>query len=211
MNGTNAARARYEAARTPEETEAVASELMAMPGAHLGNPIDYGAYLMGKLSGSWQTATTYVGHDDDAPLPDFNLDSDRGYAYRCWDYVRHPSSVPPSPHAGVPTDVDEPDQWRCAPSDIFTELSKLAGSLSPAAVAQRVRDLYGYAEPCTVPQRYKPADNIHHRSVYDPLKRLHHAYLPHPAPPGDCDDVDLQVSGQEMRDARLSPTGRTVP
>jgi hypothetical protein len=224
MPGSDSARARYEAARTQAETEAVATELMAMAGAHLGNPIDYGAYLMGKLSGTWVTATEYVGHDDAAPLPDFNLDSDRGYAYQCWDYIRHPSSTPPSPHpsntplpplALPPTDTIEPDQWRCAPSDIVTVYSQIAGPLSPSAVAQRVRDLYGYVEPCTVPQRYKPGDNIHHVSVYDPLKRLHHEYLPHPSmpPPGStgCDDVDLQVSDQEILDVMLSPTGRPVP
>ena len=161
----------------------------------------------------------YVANDDAAPLPDFNLDADRGYAYQCWDYIRHPSSSPPSGHPATPsqtpTESLEPDQWRCAPSDILTVYSQFAGPLSPPAVAQRVRDLYGYAEPCTVPQRYKAGDNIHHVSAYDPLKRLHHEYLPHPSmpPPGStgCDDVDLQVSDQEMLDVMLSPTGRTVP
>ena len=35
-----------------------------------------------------------------------------------------------------------------------------------------IRALYGYPEPCTVPQRFDPRDNPHHRSRYDPLKRL---------------------------------------
>ena len=59
-----------------------------MEGANLGDPLDYGAYLIGQLTGSWQTPTGVLRHDDwQHPLPDFNLDSDRGYAYQCWDYT----------------------------------------------------------------------------------------------------------------------------
>jgi Zinc dependent phospholipase C len=211
MPGTDAARTQFETATTPEQTEAVSSELLSMAGAHLGDPVDYGAYLMGQLTGSWTTPTSYVGNDDAHPLPDFNLDADRGYAYHCWDYVRHTPSIPPSPHAKVTTDTAEPDQWRCAPSDIRTELTKLAGTLTPDEIAARVRLLYGYAEPRTVPQRYNSGDNIHHRSRYDPLKHLYHEYLPHPPAGTAQPDVDLQVSAQEMSDVMLSPTGRPVP
>src|ERR1043165_7037035 len=52
LPGSAAARHRYEAARTPEETEAVSAELLTMPGQHLGDPIDYGVYLIGQLTGS---------------------------------------------------------------------------------------------------------------------------------------------------------------
>lgn len=37
---------------------------------------DYGVYLTGRLI------------DDQPTLPDFNLDSDRGYGYHCWDWSR---------------------------------------------------------------------------------------------------------------------------
>lgn len=211
LPGSNAARASYEAAHSPAETEAVSAALIPTAGQHLGDPIDYGAYLMGKLSGNWLpvssgTPATYVGHDDNNPLPDFNLDADRGYGHLCWDYVRHGSSVPGSPN--VPADMFEPDQWRCAPSEFFGAFTD--------ATRMTVRNMYGYAEPCTVPQRYKAGDNIHHRTRYDPLKKLYVQYLP-PAgpPPGEeplmgC-DVDLQVSEKEMMDVMLSPTGRPVP
>jgi hypothetical protein len=208
MPGSDAARARYEGAATPDQTEAVSAALLATAGANLGDPIDYGAYLMGHLTGTWTDPATYVGRDDGHRLPDFNLDADRGYAYQCWDYVRHAPSKPPAPSTDPASpDVIEPDQWRCAPSVFFDEFSKLAGV---ANVDQKVRDLYGYQEPCTVPQRYAAADNIHHRSAYDPLKHLQHEYLPHPSGPGSTCDGDLQVSDSEMRDAMMSPTGRTV-
>jgi len=204
LPGSDTARRRFEAARTPEETEAVSAELLTMPGQHLGDPIDYGVYLIGQLTGSWQNAG-YVANDHAAPLPDFNLDSDRGYAYQCWDYLRHAESKPPAPQTTL--DQTWPDQWLCAPMSKFPEVA--AGN-DPTATAQ-VRDLYGYPEPCTVPQQYQPTDNPHHRSRYDPLKRLMHHYLPRagetPAPPG-CGKLDVQVSEAEMRAAGMSTTGR---
>jgi Zinc dependent phospholipase C len=216
MKGTDQARAEYEAARTPQQTEAASSELLAMTDANLGDPINYGAYLMGQLTGTWTSPTVYAGHDDARPLPDFNLDADRGYAYQCWDYVRHTPSIPPTPRPAPATDAAEPDQWRCAPSDIRTELSQLGGPLTADELAAKVRLLYNYAEPFNVPQRYNSGDNVHHRSRYDPLKRLEHEYLPHPPvdpapPPGGGCDIDLQVSQREMLDAMSSPTGRPIP
>ncbi len=92
--GSDAARRRFEDARSAAETEAVSAELLTMAGQHLGDPIDYGAYLIGQLTGTWQSAAGYVANDWQHPLPDFNLDADRGYAYQCWDYLRHPPSEP---------------------------------------------------------------------------------------------------------------------
>jgi hypothetical protein len=207
LSGTDAARHRYETARTPEETEAVSAELLPTSGQHLGDPIDYGAYLIGQLTGVWKSPNEYVAHDDAAPLPDFNLDADRGYAYQCWDYLRHAESKPPLP----PTEFEKkwPDQWLCAP--------QIAMFLSPPAGAEhdelvdRIWELYGYAEPYTVPQKYDAKDNPRHRSRYDPLKLLAHHYLPRagepPLPPG-WNNLDLQVSITEMRTAGMSTTGR---
>ena len=209
MPGTDAARRRFEDATTALETEAVAAELMPMVGANLGDPIDYGAYLMGQLTGHWRTrrGTTVYVPNDGGRLPDFNLDSDRGYAYQCWDYDRHASSVPPAGH--LARDLAWPDQWRCAPQ-LQTLLTKIGGK-TDEVIAAEIRDLYGYNEPLTVPQRYDPADNPHHRSNYDPLKRLAHHYLPRagiaPRPAG-WDGSDLQVTEAEMRAAGMSTTGR---
>lgn len=206
MQGSDAARHRYEAARTPEETETASSELLATPGRHLGDPIDYGAYLIGHLTGSWLSDTEYVANDADAPLPDFNLDADRGYAYQCWDYLRHAPSVPPSPRSDL--DRTWPDQWQCAPQ-VASLLSTLAGG-DPHQLTERIRDWYGYAEPLTVPARYDGADNPHHRTRHDPLKRLAHTYPPRPGepPPPAPVNLDLQVSVAEMREAGMSTTGR---
>jgi hypothetical protein len=207
LGGSDTARKRYEAARSPEETEAISAELLSTPGQHLGDPLDYGAYLIGQLTGNWQSDTEYVAHDDAAPLPDFNLDSDRGYAYQCWDYRRHAPSTPPSPRSEL--DQTWPDQWLCAPQ-IKDFLSVLAGA-DPKMLTKRIRDWYGYAEPSTVPQKYTSADNPHHRSRYDPLKIIAHGYLPRPGNPPLpplSDDVDLQVSVAQMRDAGMSTTGR---
>jgi hypothetical protein len=207
--GSDAARQRFESATTPAETEAVSSELLATAGEHMGDPLDYGAYLMGWLTGSWQGAG-YLARDWQRPLPDFNLDSDRGYAYQCWDYTRHASSVPPGAH--LPNDTAWPDQWRCAPR-IETVLSKLTGR-TEAELNATILALYGYNEPLNVPQRYEPEDNAHHRSHYDPLKHLAHHYLRQvgfPPPSYGWDGSDLQVTAAEMRAAGMSPTGRKVP
>lgn len=212
MPGSDAARKRFEAAKTPEETEAVSAELLTMAGAHLGDPIDYGAYLIGQLTGDWVVKDgkkQYVAHDAAAPLPDYNLDSDRGYAYQCWDYDRHPPSRPPAPWPGF--DTDWPNQWGCVPQ-IESLLSKALGR-PRSEIEADIRDWYGYDEPCTVPQRYDPADNPHHRSRYDPLKRLAHHYLPREGDVAhvDCGGIDLQVSEAEMRAVGMSPTGRLIP
>ncbi len=197
MPGSDTARTRYEQAASPAETEKVSVNLIPS-GAHLGDAVDYGAYLIGRLT----------GHDAADPLPDFNLDGDRGYAYRCWDYLRHPPSIPPSPQ----TDNDKlfPDQWRCMPQ-VPTFLS--SGQTPEQAREQQklIYERHGYQEPYTVPELYDPADNPHHRSAFDPLKRIAHQYIVGDSlAPGGCDDIDLQVSEQEMKDGGMSPTGRTV-
>jgi len=198
MPGSDAPRIKFEQAATPAQTESVSASLMPVPGAHLGDPVDYGAYLIGQLT----------GHDAAKPLPDFNLEADRGYAFHCWDYMRHAPSIPPSPRCDK--DRDYPDQWRCVPQ-IPTFLS---GNQPPEQIRQQQRLIYerhGYQEPYTVPERYDPADNPHHRSTYDPLKRIAHRYITGDSPvSGGRDEIDLQVSEQEIKDVGMSPTGRMV-
>jgi hypothetical protein len=156
----------------------------------LGDPIDYGVYLIGQLT----------GHDDDHPLPDFNLDSDRGYGYHCWDYLRHEKCEPPAPRSDL--DRTYPDQWRCVPKiyDWWT-------SMPP----ETVLEWYGYSEPLTVPALYNPQDNPHHLSFHDPLKRLAHRYLNGSSiPPYTVDDLDLWVKDGEILEVGMSPTGRKL-
>lgn len=54
----------------------------------LGAPPDYTAYVI-----HWLT------RDDPGKIPNFNLDSDRGYGYKCWDWVRS-DSVDAAPMIG---------------------------------------------------------------------------------------------------------------
>lgn len=211
MSGLDTARHQFESAATPAESEAASAELLPMAGANLGDPIDYGAYLVGQLTGRMTTDANgmpvYAPNDAAAPLPDFNLDADRGYAYQCWDYLRHATSVPPA--GRTPLDTDWPDQWRCAPQ--MTTFLAQAVPTPGVDRAARVRDWYGYQEPLTVPQRYAAGDNPHHASIYDPLQRIAHAYLPPTgALPTGWDGSDLQVTDDEMRAARMSPTGRRI-
>ena len=83
MVGDNGARAELEKAGSPAETEAVLDGRLPL-NQHLGAPIDYGLYLVGRMADE-------VGNADFG-VPDFNLDSDRGYAWHCWDWDR--SDIP---------------------------------------------------------------------------------------------------------------------
>ncbi|GAA1956534.1 hypothetical protein [Microbacterium deminutum] len=75
------ARSAYEVALSPAMTDAVNELLIGRDGATdhspLGDAIPFAAYLIGR-----------VLDKDERPVPDFNLDADRGYGYRCWDWIR---------------------------------------------------------------------------------------------------------------------------
>lgn len=76
-----AERAEYEQAPTPAHTDAANERLIGRePGTDhspLGDPVQFCGYLMGQVV---SPAYTYTA--------DFNLDADRGYGYRCWDWIR---------------------------------------------------------------------------------------------------------------------------
>jgi hypothetical protein len=74
-------RAFYEEAPSPAHTDALNERLIGRDAgtdhSPLGDPVQFSAYLMGRiLSPEYDYAT------------DFNLDADRGYGYRCWDWIR---------------------------------------------------------------------------------------------------------------------------
>ena len=77
--GDNAFRLALEAAKDPAETEKANAVLSDHK--HLGDPADYSAYVIAKLT------------RDTVHYPDFNLDADRGYGYLCWDWQRDPSTT----------------------------------------------------------------------------------------------------------------------
>jgi hypothetical protein len=78
--GVDAARIAFEDASSPQETE-IACDAHLPFGRHLGDPVDYGVYLIGRLISNSRST------------PDFNLDSDRGYGYHCWDWNRKPVPI----------------------------------------------------------------------------------------------------------------------
>jgi hypothetical protein len=75
--GSAGARAKFEASQNEVETIKLAAQLLPH-GEHLGDPVDYTAYVIAQLTRDIDPAT----------LANFNLDSDRGYAYLCWDWTR---------------------------------------------------------------------------------------------------------------------------
>jgi hypothetical protein len=81
--GHDATRHELEKADSPAKTEDVLDARLPAD-QHLGGPVDYGLYLVGRMAAD-------VGRSEFG-VPDFNLDSDRGYAWRTWDWDR--SSVP---------------------------------------------------------------------------------------------------------------------
>lgn len=94
IKGDAHARADLSNAGSPEETYGFLEKYLPMD-QHLGAPIDFNMYLVAKMSA-----------DRGQPLSveDYNLDSDRGYAWHCWDWDRH---APESKTGGDRND------WEC--------------------------------------------------------------------------------------------------
>ena len=180
-----------------------------LPGANLGDPIDYGAYLIGQLTGSWQSATAATCANDGAARCRTSTSTrTAGYAYQCWDYTRHASSMPPGGHLRLDADVAGPVAVRAADDDAPLETRR---QVDQDGWRTRSATCTATTSRCNVPQRYDAGDNPHHRSRYDPLKRLAHHYLPRAGlglPPRLGQAATSQVSEAEMRAAGMSPTGR---
>jgi hypothetical protein len=73
-------RSLYEIAPSPAHTDALNERLIGRTPekdhSPLGDPIQFCGYLMGRILSK-----------EGYPV-DFNLDADRGYGYRCWDWIR---------------------------------------------------------------------------------------------------------------------------
>ncbi|MGW2638581.1 zinc dependent phospholipase C family protein [Streptomyces sp. NPDC001348] len=82
--GSAAARGSFESAKSEKET--LRHQQTHLPkNETLGGPIDFTGYVVAKLT-----------RDNPGVIPNFNLDSDRGYAYLCWDWVRqHDATAAP--------------------------------------------------------------------------------------------------------------------
>ena len=127
-----AERAEYEQAPTPAHTDAVNERLIGrQPGTDhspLGDPVQFCGYLMGQ-----------VVSPDYSYTADFNLDADRGYGYRCWDWIRGTTTgrnqrgqtypLPVVPPEGAEADPPwypaPPEQWPGASPDAIQQAIEL--------------------------------------------------------------------------------------
>jgi hypothetical protein len=95
-------RTRFEAAQSEQETLTIQADVLPK-NKTLGSPIDFTGYVVAKLT-----------RDDPGPIPNFNLDSDRGYAYLCWDWLRSRDGVaePSSYRSPLPGGVRGDHQYK---------------------------------------------------------------------------------------------------
>lgn len=98
--GDNAARAAFEGSQSEAQTIQLANANISA-NTTLGDPVDYSAYVIALLT------RDHAG-DPAHPIANFNLDSDRGYAYKCWDWVRSTGvmGVPNPAFRSILYDVD---------------------------------------------------------------------------------------------------------
>jgi len=134
--GDDNARKKLEGCGTPQDTFAALDALLPL-NAHLGGPMDYGTYLVGRMAGERGQA--------ELTIPDFNLDSDRGYGWHCWDWDRHNLGRNPA----VPGALGS---WECVPN--FTPVALSAG--------QTIN--FSYPQPCTPPQFFDAAHANPHQA-----------------------------------------------
>jgi hypothetical protein len=81
--GNKTARDDFESATSEGRTLEFAQQHLPK-GRHLGDPVDYTAYVVAKLTRNKL---------DLDKIPNFNLDADRGYGYLCWDWTRFKFNV----------------------------------------------------------------------------------------------------------------------
>lgn len=169
--------AAYETASTPEETEGISRTTLPQD-KHMGNPIDYTLYLWSKLNAGTQ-------------VPDFNLDSDRGYAWRCWDWNRHVPENDP---------IDGSDMWACRPKG---------------------HKEFDHQQPCTPPAQFDPFTILEHQPPrpaaihpeheFDPRhRRLHHYLDGNPVDDPRCEGLhpDAEIRPEDFERAEeLPPEG----
>jgi hypothetical protein len=146
--GTIAARAAFEAA-TNEQSTAAACAAHFPAGSHLGDPVDYGLYLVGKLT------------DSNSHVPDFNLDADRGYGYHCWDWTRKVGS--PFERRDTPFTFPEP----CTVPELYCEDGKL-GTPTPATYDPTIHLSVYYLNQAA--QTCDPTDPNYHPTPVTPAE-----------------------------------------
>lgn len=172
--GSTAARTAFEQARTPAETADTCAQYLPQD-EHLGGPVNYSLYLISRFAAG------------QAP-PDMNLDSDRGYAWHCWDFDRRGGVAEVGP--GAPSPIANPQ------------------IVSDPTEQRR----YEFVPPCTVPEAFDSAwlQPAPRNPVIDNrADELATHYLdPGAVPPRDCSVKP--VSPAEEKQAGMTPTGGQV-
>ena len=84
--------ARFAQASSPQETRDIEIEALGSDDA-IGNAVDYAADLVFRIYGMWKNA-------EDINIPNWNLDGDRGYGYKCWA-AGNPTAVLPESESEV--------------------------------------------------------------------------------------------------------------
>jgi Zinc dependent phospholipase C len=166
--GDQSARSAFEGAQNPLETES-ACDLHLPNQKHLGDPVDYGVYLMGRLI-------------TDMNIPDFNLDSDRGYGYLCWGWIR---------------DHQNPS------SDRFWDAADNKSDPKSSATST-----FDFKEPCTVPESFCQGLGTPINPSYNPNTYLEIYYLRQTNPPF-CGTTNPHgtVTPQDRDRAKIPPEG----
>lgn len=96
--GNKAARKDFESAQSEADTIRFASQHLPNQ-EHLGDPVDYTAYVVARLT-----------RDDPGDIANFNLDADRGYGYLCWDWVRSEAYMA-TPGAWTDSGKEDGNHW----------------------------------------------------------------------------------------------------
>jgi hypothetical protein len=91
--GDQSIRTEYENSPKPATTDLI-SFAKATKSVNLGDPVNFSAYLI------WQLTRIDLPTNPQTRMTDWNLDADRGYAYKCWDWNRHKA-----PQSGLGTHV----------------------------------------------------------------------------------------------------------
>ncbi len=157
LGGHDGARADLESAQSPAETEKILQARLPLD-EHLGGPVDYGLYLVGRMAAE--------NGEPELSVADFNLDSDRGYAWRCWDWDRSDVHCVPdiSPVGaedyGFPVPCTSPQFLDCDSAPRYDESLDLA-----------VHYLPGDAPPCSgSPEHHDPVTDLQWRRRLDEEK-----------------------------------------
>jgi hypothetical protein len=172
--GSDAARSAYEQAIHPSDTDNLNNTQLSAD-FNLGDPINLSIYTIDKLT---------ADDLDPGQINSFNLDADRGYGYKAWDWNRRsgyegiepspppPPGVPPPPAPSVfarfEGDTNFPYPVPCAPSRQFDKT-----------------DLCGVLTAPDFPIDFDPLApvQIHYQSLLEPGKSFDRCNPTAPPPP----------------------------